>query len=177
MADQRVDNDGQKRAAGASPSHQKITPKRPGFRSRTRAYASSRLGRLIQQCGDSTTAHNGAISMISMCRKMQIDLLMRRVQSDRQEPRHECTHYRLLESRAARAVGNDQLLRLRLLRSSCPAPAAPPGCRRGSITVEDLEQADPSIDGRLGWLSSQPLELCAPLGRELSVEKGKGTWR
>jgi hypothetical protein len=40
---------------------------------------------------------------------------MRRVHSDRQEPRHECTHYRLLESLATRAVSNDQLQRLRLL--------------------------------------------------------------
>jgi hypothetical protein len=98
---------------------------------------------------------------------------MRRVHSDRQQPRHECTLYRLLESQAARAVGKDQVPRLRLLRSSCPATAtgAPPGCRHGSIPVEDLEQAEPSIDRRLGWLSSQPLRpLAARRTRAFSRE-------
>jgi hypothetical protein len=145
------------RAGKASPRHhQKITPKWPEFRPRTRAYASSRLRRPIHRRGDSTKAHDGVRSMINVPATAEDGS-----HSNRQETRHECTHYRLLESRAAHAVGNDQLLPLRLLRSSCPPTAAPPGCRRGSIPVEDLEQVEPSIDGCLRWLSSQPLGALA----------------
>jgi hypothetical protein len=77
------------------------------------------------------------------------------------------------QSRATRTDGNERLLRQRLLRTSCPAPAAPPGFRRGSIPVEDLEQAERSIGRRLRWLLSQPLGGCAPLGRVLLVRIGE----
>jgi len=161
-------------------SHFNVTPKRPGFRPRTRAYASSRVRRPVHRRGDSSTAHNGATSMISMCSKKQIEPLMRPGHSDRQEPRHECAHYRLLESRAPHAVGNDQLLRLQMWRSSCPAPPAPPCCRRGSITVEDLEEAEASIDRLLGWLSSQPLKpsvsLAVGYGSDTGLTTIMETW-
>jgi hypothetical protein len=62
--------------------------------------------------------------------------------SDRQEPRHECAHYRLLESRAAHAVGNDQLLPLRLLRTSCPRGRGSASLSTWLDPVEDLEQAE-----------------------------------
>ncbi len=58
--------------------------------------------------------------------------------------------------------------------------AAPPGCRRGSITVEDLEQAEPSIDGRLGWSLSRPLgppvSLAVGYGSGTGLTTILGTW-
>jgi hypothetical protein len=94
MADQRVENTVRSGLPERRRAHFNVTRKRPEFRARTRAHASSRLRRLLHRRGNSTTAHNAATSMIRMPATARKSL-MRRVHSDRPEPRHECTHYRL----------------------------------------------------------------------------------
>jgi hypothetical protein len=156
-------------------THFNVTRKRLGFRARAGAFASSRLRRLFHRRGDSTRAHNCAISMINMCGKIQIDPLMRRVHSDRQEPRHECTiidywsHARRMLSATISCYDCD----------CCGHRVQRPRLRRVVDVARSrsriLSRWNDRSTGVWGGCPRGRWELWLPLGRELLIGTGEST--